>query len=111
MARSRNDAQGPGARLDALPWSRWHLVLTTVLGVAWLFDAFEVNVVGSVVAVVERLWHLSTVQSASVVSLWLIGIMVGAIAFGYLADRFGRKRLFLLTPAMHALFAILTAFS
>lgn len=111
MARSRNDAQGPGARLDALPWSRWHLVLTTVLGVAWLFDAFEVNVVGSVVAVVERLWHLSTVQSASVVSLWLIGIMVGAIAFGYLADRFGRKRLFQLTLAMYALFTILTAFS
>lgn len=111
MADSALSDHSPAARLDRLPWSRWHLGLTVVLGVAWLFDAFEVNVVGSVVAIVERLWHLSTVQSAAVVSLWLIGIMVGAIGFGYLADRFGRKRLFQLTLGMYALFTILTAFS
>lgn len=105
------EAWSPAARLDQLPWSRWHLVLTLVLGVAWLFDAFEVNIVGSVVAIVEHLWRLSNVQSASVVSLWLIGIMVGAVAFGHLADRFGRRRLFQLTLAMYALFTILTAFS
>ncbi len=111
MAGSAQGGDGLAARLDRLPWSRWHLGLTVVLGVAWLFDAFEVNIVGSVVAIVQRLWHLSTVQGAAIVSLWLIGIMVGAVGFGYLADRFGRKPLFQVTLVMYAVFTILTALS
>ena len=82
-----------------------------MLGGAWLFDAFEGNIVGSVVGVVERLWSLSAVQSAHIVSLWPVGIMAGAVAFGHLADRFGRKRLFQATLMMYAFFTILTAFS
>lgn len=98
-------------RLDLLHWSRFHTLITAVLGIGWLLDAFEVNIVGSVLGVIQGVFHLNTNQAAWVVSIWLIGIMFGACVFGYLADRFGRKRLFLVTLMMYSVFTIFTAFA
>jgi MFS family permease len=98
-------------RLDRLHWSRFHTLITAVLGVGWLLDAFEVNLVGSVLGVIQSVFHLSATEASWVVSIWLIGIMVGAFLFGYLADRFGRKRLFLATLLMYSLFTMLSALS
>ncbi len=98
-------------RLDRLHWSRFHTLITAVLGVGWLLDAFEVNIVGSVLGVIQNVFHLSVTQASWVVSIWLIGIMFGAFIFGYLADRFGRKRLFILTLVMYSFFTLLTALS
>lgn len=98
-------------RLDVLRWSKFHTMVTAVLGVGWLLDAFEVNIVGSVLGVIQNVFHLDTNQASWVVSIWLIGIMFGAIVFGYLADRFGRKRLFIATLVMYSFFTILTALS
>jgi MFS family permease len=98
-------------RLDQLAWSRFHTRVTAVLGVGWLLDAFEVNIVGSVIGVIARVFHLSDHQAAWLVSIWLIGIMVGAFVFGYLADRFGRKRLFIATLLLYSICTIITAFS
>jgi MFS family permease len=98
-------------RLDVLHWSQFHTVVTATLGVGWLLDAFEVNIVGSVLGVIQNVFHLDANQASWVVSIWLIGIMFGAFVFGYLADRFGRKRLFLATLVMYSFFTVLTALS
>lgn len=98
-------------RLDVLHWSRFHTMVTAVLGVGWLLDAFEVNIVGSVLGVIQTVFHLDATQASWVVSIWLIGIMIGAFVFGYLADRYGRKRLFIATLVMYSVFTILTALS
>ncbi len=98
-------------RLDRLRWSRFHTTVTLVLGVGWLLDAFEVNIVGSVLGVIQTVFHLDANQAAWVVSIWLLGIMVGAFVFGYLADRFGRKRLFIATLLLYSVCTIITALS
>ncbi len=98
-------------RLDLLHWSRFHTLITAVLGVGWLLDAFEVNIVGSVLGVIQTVFHLSASQASWVVSIWLIGIMFGAFVFGYLADRFGRKRLFIATLVLYSVCTLITAFS
>ena len=98
-------------RLDLLHWSRFHTMVTAVLGIGWLLDAFEVNIVGSVLGVIQNVFNLTTTQASWVVSIWLLGIMFGAFVFGYLADRFGRKRLFIATLIMYSVCTILTALS
>lgn len=98
-------------RLDLLHWSRFHTMVTAVLGVGWLLDAFEVNIVGSVLGVIQSVFNLTASQASWVVSIWLIGIMFGALVFGYLADRFGRKRLFIATLVMYSVCTVLTALS
>jgi MFS family permease len=98
-------------RLDLLHWSRFHTTIAAVLGIGWLLDAFEVNIVGSVLGVIQSVFHLTDNEAAWVVSIWLIGIMVGAFGFGYLTDRFGRKRLFIGTLLLYSVCTILTALS
>jgi MFS family permease len=98
-------------RLDVLRWSKFHTIVTAVLGIGWLLDAFEVNIVGSVLGVIQTVFHLNANQASWVVSIWLLGIMFGAFIFGYLADRFGRKRLFIATLVMYSFFTVLTALS
>src|SRR5581483_8381727 len=61
--------------------------------------------------VIQSVFHLDANQAAWVVSIWLLGIMFGAFIFGYLADRFGRKRLFLVTLVMYSICTLLTALS
>ncbi len=96
-------------RLDGVPWSRFHTTVAVALGVGWLLDAFEVTIVGNVLGVFKRLWHLSNTEAAWVLSIWFVGLMIGAYGFGFLADRFGRRRLFLLTLALYGGFTLLTA--
>lgn len=98
-------------RLDHMPWTRFHTMLTVALGIGWALDSFETNIIGSMVGVLKTQWSLSASQSSLTVSIWVIGMLVGAIGFGYMADRFGRKRLFLATLLWYAVFAIATAFS
>lgn len=98
-------------RLDRLHWSRFHTLITAVLGIGWLLDAFEVNIVGSVLGIIQSVFHLNAIEASWVVSIWLIGIMVGAILFGYLADRFGRKRLFVGTLLLYSICTVLSALS
>ena len=95
-------------RLDHMPWTAFHTAVIAALGVGWALDSFETNIIGSVFGVLKSQWHLSASQGSVAVSVWVGGMLIGAIGFGYLADRFGRKRLCLATLLWYAAFSTAT---
>ncbi len=98
-------------RLDRLPWCKWHTTILAGLGFAWFLDSLEASIIGSVLGILKKLWSFTPVQGSLTVSTWLVGIMVGTLLFGYLADKYGRKKMFILTLAWYAFFTALAAFS
>jgi MFS family permease len=102
-------------RLDRLPWSRFHWLIVIGLGTAWILDGLEVNVVGSISGRVAE--HGAGVGiskgdlSGWAASLYILGACIGAIIFGQLTDRFGRKKLFMITLSIYLLGTLLTALS
>jgi MFS family permease len=103
------------ARLDRLPWSRFHWMIVAGLGTAWILDGLEVNVVGSISSrIAEHGAHVGLTPgdvSGWAASLYIAGACLGAIIFGQLTDRFGRKRLFMITLGIYLLGTLLTAVS
>ncbi len=103
------------ARLDRLPWSRFHWIVIVGLGTAWILDGLEVNVVGSISARLAESGsgaHLTKGDISSwAASLYIAGACLGAIVFGQLTDRFGRKRLFMVTLGIYLAGTVLTAFT
>lgn len=99
------------ARLDALPWSRWHVRVVVALGVTWILDGLEVTVVGSLGPALARddTLGLSAGEIGWAGSAYVGGAVLGALFFGRLADRFGRKPLFLVTLAVYLAATLLTA--
>jgi MFS family permease len=99
------------ARLDRLRWSRLHTTLLLALGIGWLFDALEVNLFSSFINPIDDHFHVGSSTGQYVLYFWLLGIMVGAVVGGRLADRFGRRRLFIVTLLWYAIFSALTSLS
>src|SRR5881275_1348046 len=101
------------ARLDRLPWSRWHWIVVVALGVTWILDGLEVTLVGSISGVLtdKDTLHLTTSQATAAGSFYLAGAVGGALLFGYLTDRFGRKKLFMVTLGIYLIFTVATALS
>ena len=101
------------ARLDRLPWSRFHLLVIVALGVTWILDELEVTLAGSVAAALQQSprLHLTAEQVGLTGSAYLAGAVLGALLFGHLADRLGRKRLFNVTLGVYLVATALTALS
>ncbi|MET8142777.1 MFS transporter [Sphaerisporangium sp. NPDC005288] len=101
------------ARLDRLPWSGYHTRLVAALGVAWVLDGMEITIAGAIGSVLQdrRTLGLSAVQVGFTATVYLIGEVIGALVFGRLSDRFGRRRLFILTLGLYLVANGITAFS
>ncbi|MBV8487177.1 MAG: MFS transporter [Planctomycetaceae bacterium] len=101
------------ARLDRLPWSRWHWLVVTALGITWIIDGLEVTLIGAVSAVLQEpeSLHFSGTQIGLLGTAYLSGAVLGALVFGYLTDRLGRKKLFMVTLGLYLVAAFLTALS
>jgi len=101
------------ARLDRLPWSRWHWLIVTALGITWILDGLEVTLAGAIGGMLTRpdTLGLDEAQVGASATAYLLGAVLGAIIFGYSTDRLGRKRLFILTLSVYLCATALTAFS
>ena len=91
------------ARLDRLPWSRFHWLVIVALGIAWVLDGLEVTIVGSLSGALTEspVLHLSAEQVGLAASAYLVGAVAGALFFGWLTDRLGRKKLFSITVLLY----------
>lgn len=101
------------ARLDRLPFSGWHRKIIIALGTSWLLDGLQVTLAGSLAGILEdkKALGLSDPQVTAGATTYLAGAVAGAILFGYLTDRLGRRRLFLVTLAVYSLATAATACS
>ena len=101
------------ARLDRLRWSRFHTLVVLALGVTWVLDGLEVTLAGSVAGALKaspRL-HFSDSDIGLASSSYLIGAVAGALVFGWMTDRLGRRLLFFVTLGLYLVSAAATAFS
>jgi MFS family permease len=100
-------------RLDRLPWSSWHWLIVSALGITWVLDGLEVTLAGALGVVLKNplALGLTDTQVGLSASSYLSGAVIGAVVFGYCTDRLGRKRLFYITLLVYLTATALTAFS
>jgi MFS family permease len=101
------------ARLDRLPWSRFHTLVIAALGITWILDGLEVTLAGSVAGALKAspVLRFSNADVGVAASAYLAGAVLGALFFGWLTDRLGRKKLFFITLAVYLLATAVTALS
>src|SRR4051812_888403 len=102
------------ARLDRLPWARWHWMVLIGLGTVWILDGLEVTIVGTISSRLTEKGsglEITDSQVGLAAAIYVAGACLGALFFGWLADRLGRKKLFLITLAVYIVATVATAFS
>jgi MFS family permease len=118
MTSLSTPAEAPGAirslipaRIDRLPWSPFHTRMVVALGVAWILDGLEITVASSVTAVLTEpeTLHFTSAQAGLIATVYLLGEVFGALLFGNLSDRLGRRNLFMVTLAVYLVGSGLTA--
>jgi MFS family permease len=102
------------ARLDRLPWSPWHRLVLVGLGTVWILDGLEVTIVGSLS---DRLTEKSSGLGLAAgdigfaAAMYVVGACLGALFFGHLTEKYGRKKLFMVTLGVYLVATVATAFS
>lgn len=105
-------ARAPAAaRLAALPWNRFHTVIVLLFGVGWAMDAFEVTLIGTVLGALRQRFGLGPDAMSLLLGAWFAGLMLGAAGFGMLADRHGRRRVFLASLVLYGTSTMAAAFA
>jgi putative MFS transporter len=99
------------ARIERLPFSPWHVKVRVIMGVATFFDAFDALAIAYVLPVLIPLWKLAPAQIGLLISIGFAGQLVGAILFGWLAERFGRVRVATWTIGIFSVFSLVCALS
>src|SRR5436190_17934121 len=101
------------ARLDRLPWSRFHVLVMVALGVTWILDGLEVTIIGAIAPVLQntQTLGLSAGEIGAAGSAYIVGAVVGALLFGWLTDRFGRRLVFYVTLIVYLAGVLLSATS
>jgi MFS family permease len=100
--------------MDRLPWSKWHWVIVIGLGTVWILDGLEVTIVGSLSDALKSPstgLGLTSSDIGKAGAIYVAGACLGALFFGQLTDRFGRKKLFMITLGVYLVGTVLTAFS
>ena len=99
------------ARLDRLPWTRFHTLVVVALGITWVLDGLEVTIAGSIAGALEDspVLHFTPQDVGLAASCYLVGGVSGALLFGYLTDRLGRRRLFMVTLGLYLVATAATA--
>src|SRR3954463_2240428 len=99
------------ARIDRLPWSPFHTRMVIALGVAWILDGLEITVASAVVGKLTEADTLAitSTEAGLIATVYLIGEVVGALFFGRMSDKLGRKKLFIITLAVYLVGSGLTA--
>src|ERR1700756_1197014 len=101
------------ARIDRLPWSRFHTRMVMALGVAWILDGLEITIASNVGSdlTLKSTMNMSAGAVSDIAWWYLIGEVIGALFFGRLSDRLGRRNLFMVTLAVYLVGSGLTAFT
>jgi MFS family permease len=101
------------ARLDRLPWGRFHTLVVVALGITWILDGLEVTLAGTLSGALKAspVLRFSNADVGLAASAYLAGAVLGALFFGWLTDRLGRKKLFFITLAVYLVATAATAFS
>ncbi|MGB9261987.1 MAG: MFS transporter, partial [Pseudolabrys sp.] len=99
------------ARLDRLPWGRFHTLVVAALGITWILDGLEVTLAGSLAGALKTSLHFSNTDIGVASSAYLAGAVLGALFFGWLTDRLGRKKLFFITLSVYLVATAATAAS
>ncbi|KLU65456.1 putative niacin/nicotinamide transporter NaiP [Desulfosporosinus acididurans] len=90
-------------RLEQLPVSRFHYVLLITAGLGWMFDSMDTGIVSFILPVLMKDWHLSPEQIGNIGSIGLLGMALGAVISGTIADRVGRKKVFAFTLVAYSI--------
>lgn len=101
------------SRLDRLPWGRFHTLVVVTLGITWILDGLEVTLAGSVAGALKEspVMGFSNTDIGFAASAYLTGAVLGAVFFGWLTDRWGRKKLFFITLSVYLVATAATAFT
>ena len=100
-------------RLDRLPWSWFHLLVVIGLGITWILDGLEVTIVGSLGPALQsaETLHLSSANLGAVASFYVVGAVIGALVFGWITDRHGRRLVFYVALIVYLSGVLLSAFA
>jgi putative MFS transporter len=110
-ASSRSSVDNVVARLERLPTSWWQIKARIIVGVATFFDAFDALAIASILPVIVPLWKLTPQEIGFMISAGFVGQLLGALLFGWIAERYGRMTAMIWSIALFAVMSLVCAFA